>query len=127
MCGCGGQLGFGRVKIGCRHVLIGTHLHELKGAFISHYPVSGFVHAVFCQGFVSKFVAHFYPRPSRCVLAMAPHLTPMELDTVVICLGKKMEAQAICDIILDGACQGRHCGAENLGGSASHGWRYPQA
>ena len=42
MCGCGGQLGFGRVAIGFRHVLIGTRLHEMKGAFISHYPVSGF-------------------------------------------------------------------------------------
>ena len=48
------------------------------------------------------FVARGFPRPSRCVLAMAPHLTPMELDIVMICLGNKMEAQAICDIIAEG-------------------------
>ena len=66
MCGCGGQLGFGRAKIGCRHLFIGTHLHESKGAFISHYPVSGFEQVVNWQGFVSKFVAPFSTIVSFC-------------------------------------------------------------
>ena len=51
----------------------------------------------------------------------------MELDTVMICLGKKMEAQAICDIISEGRARAGIAAPKNWAIRASHGWRYPQA
>ena len=47
-----GSAGFGRVKIGCRHVLIGTPLRESKGAYFA-LPGLGFLYKL-CFGKVSS-------------------------------------------------------------------------